>query len=53
MPKRTCDVCGKSKEVKGGQVCEKSHFVCSQCSNMGGLLGGKRKQCPICKTKLR
>jgi len=52
MPKRVYDVCGKNKEVSGGKTCEKGHFVCSRCVDMG-FFTGKRTQCPICKTKLR
>jgi len=52
MPKRVCDVCGKDKDVSGGKTCEKGHFVCSSCADMG-LFAGKRTQCPICKTKLK
>ena len=51
MPKRVCDVCGKTKEVSGGKTCEKGHFVCSSCADMGW--GSKRKQCPLCKKKLK
>ena len=39
MPKRVCDVCGKNKDVSGGKICEKGHFVCSSCADMGFLQG--------------
>ncbi len=52
MPRRTCDSCGKDKDVHGGKVCEKGHFVCSSCVHYD-FLGSIRTTCPICKKKLR
>jgi len=52
MAKRTCDVCGKEKELAGGKTCEKGHFVCSSCLDLG-MFSGKRTQCPLDKTKLK
>jgi len=52
MPKRICDVCGKNKEVKDAKTCEKGHFVCYGCRNVGVFNSG-RTICPICKTKLK
>jgi len=52
MAKRICDACGKEKDVSGGKTCEKGHFICSRCVDMGFLVG-KMTQCPICKTKLK
>ena len=31
MPNRTCDSCGKSRDMSGAKVCENSHFVCKGC----------------------
>jgi hypothetical protein len=45
MPTRKCDGCGQVKDVHGGKVCEKGHFLCSGCGN--------RIECPICGTRLR
>jgi len=28
MPKRTCSICGKEKEVYGGKECPNGHFAC-------------------------
>lgn len=55
MPKRTCAVCGKEKDVSGAKVCEKGHFVCYRCVHASDTLlstSGKSK-CPLCKTKLK
>ena len=54
MPKRICDVCGKEKDVKGGKVCAKGHFVCKEdIWKTAGLLTGPRKICPLCEKPLR
>lgn len=45
MAKRICSSCGKEKEVSGGKVCEKGHFICFSCAS------GKIT-CPLCKKKL-
>ena len=50
MATRVCDACGKKKELSGGKTCEKGHFICSSCCNMGW--GSIRKQCPLCKKPL-
>lgn len=52
MAKRICDACGKNKELEGGKTCEKGHFICRSCRNIGVFDSG-RKTCPICKTKLK
>jgi len=39
MPKRTCDSCGKQKDVKGGKVCEKGRFMWPFFTPADGLLG--------------
>jgi transposase-like protein len=52
MSKRMCDRCGKEKNVSGGKTCEKEHFVCYDCRDIG-LLDSGRVECPICKTKLK
>ena len=46
MSKRLCAKCGKEKNVSGGKICEKGHFVCSVC-------GSGRSTCPVCQKKLR
>jgi hypothetical protein len=56
MPNRTCDSCGKSRDMSGAKVCENSHFVCKGCvwaGTGGGLLGNELKNCPLCKKALR
>lgn len=57
MPKRMCDACGEKKDVRGGKTCENGHFICRKCvwetASLGGLVGGPRKQCPLCKKPLR
>ncbi len=52
MPSRTCDACGKDKDVSGGKTCETGHFVCSSCV-YGGILGPTRSSCPLCSKPLR
>ena len=51
MPKRHCAECGKDKEISGGRVCEKGHFICAYCVR-GGFFDPTKTKCPICKTKL-
>lgn len=54
MSKRICSCCGKEKEVAGGKVCEKGHFICYSCVHASDVLlstSGK-SSCPLCKTKL-
>jgi len=53
MAKRICDVCGKNKDLEGGKTCEKGHFVCRSCVDIGMIGYKSRDVCPICKTKLR
>jgi len=54
MPRRTCDSCGKEKDVKGGKTCEKGHFICKDCVwKTAGFLSGPRKTCPLCEKPLR
>jgi len=51
---RSCDSCGKEKELKGGKVCSNGHFICKDCVWKGsGLFGGARKTCPLCEKPLR
>lgn len=52
MAERICDACGKKKPVSGGATCERGHFVCVACKDLG-FLGGSRTQCPLCKKPLR
>lgn len=53
MSKRNCAKCGKDKEVEGGRICEKGHFICKSCVwETAGFLSDERKRCPLCKTKL-
>ena len=53
MAKRTCVKCGKEKELEGGKICEKGHFVCSSCKSGYGFFGNADlSKCPVCKTKL-
>ena len=50
--KRACAKCGKEKELEGGKVCEKGHFVCKACVGHDGFLSSASTKCPVCKTKL-
>lgn len=53
--KRTCDSCGKEKDIKGGKTCEKGHFICSSenCKGRDGFLSSERSKCPICSKPLK
>lgn len=55
MAKRTCASCGKDKELEGGKVCERGHFVCKGCVYAGSnmLFLHKKTKCPLCGTVLR
>jgi hypothetical protein len=57
MAERTCDACGKKKDVHGGKVCSNGHFICKDCvptisvwdlfsPNMG-------PDCPLCGKPLK
>jgi len=53
--KRTCDACGKEKDVSGGKTCEKGHFICSSCKTVDGFMSAcnPRTKCPVCDKPLR
>ena len=57
MATRTCDSCGKSRELRGCKTCEKrSHSICRACTNPTGHLGlftFSKTKCPLCESKLR
>jgi hypothetical protein len=53
MARRGCDVCGKDKEVSGGKICEKGHFICKECVYSGVIFISERATCPICKKPLK
>ena len=56
MSQRTCDSCGKAKDVSGGKTCEKGHFICKDCvwkGTGGGFVGGGKTSCPLCSKPLR
>lgn len=38
--KRICAGCGETKQVNGGKVCEKGHFLCASCQR-------RVTRCPI------
>ncbi|MFX1534659.1 MAG: hypothetical protein ACFFDI_10595 [Promethearchaeota archaeon] len=48
MSKRICANCGNKKDVWGGKVCAKDHFICRGCYMSRG-----RSACPLCGTPLR
>jgi hypothetical protein len=52
MAKRTCDACGSEKDVSGGKTCERGHFICRSCLDLG-FFGGTRKKCPLDDKPLR
>ncbi len=41
MSERSCANCGKKKDVYGGKICSKEHFICKSCA-----FG--RSTCPLC-----
>lgn len=55
MSKRVCANCGKEKDVSGGRMCEKGHFICRNCVYEGsGLIFTHEKYtCPLCKKPLK
>ena len=52
MAKRVCDACGQNKELSNGKTCDKGHFICYSCRDVGIFSSGKTK-CPLCKTALK
>lgn len=54
MPTRVCAVCGNAKDLAGGMVCEKGHFICYVCSGKGKgvVFDYTISRCPVCKTKV-
>ena len=46
MATRICSVCGKDRDVKGGKICEKGHFICYSCQK-------GRTRCPLDNTNLK
>lgn len=55
MSKRICVKCGKEKELKGGKICEKGHFVCKECTyeSWGLIFSDTLKKCPVCEKPLK
>jgi rubrerythrin len=53
MAQRICSVCGKKKEISGGKICEKDHFVCMDDVYSGVIFIDEKKSCPICGKPLR
>jgi hypothetical protein len=51
---RVCAVCGETKDVEGGMMCEKGHFICWSCSGKGKgiFLDYTISRCPIDNTKV-
>jgi hypothetical protein len=52
MGRRTCDNCGKEKDVSGGKTCTNGHFICRDCVS-GGFFAPSRTTCPLCGKPLR
>jgi len=52
MAKRVCGECGRDKDVSGGKVCEKGHFICKECVYRGVFLISEKGHCPIYKKPL-
>jgi hypothetical protein len=53
MAERICAVDGKKKNIEGGKICEKGHFICRDHVYSGVIIIDERKCCPIDKTPLR
>jgi hypothetical protein len=49
MATRSCAKCGEEKNIQGGKICEKGHFVCKGCVNKGWTA---LTRCPVCETRL-
>lgn len=54
MPTRACAACGEKKEIEGGMICERGHFICRACSgkSKGIIFDHTLSRCPVCKSKL-
>jgi hypothetical protein len=50
--KRMCAKCGRERDIQGGKVCEKGHFVCKECVKPSGFFASELKKCPLCQTKI-
>lgn len=55
MAKRSCANCGKDKDIEGGRICEKGHFICKTCVNKDSdfFFSRPKTKCPVCGTKLK
>jgi hypothetical protein len=53
MVERVCAVCNRKKNVKGGKVCEKGHFVCREDVYFGIVFVTERTVCPLDSKPLR
>jgi hypothetical protein len=54
MAQRICAHCGKMKDLAGGKICEKDHFLCKDCVVQSTIFTTTvLKKCPICGTLLR
>ena len=53
MSERTCDVCGKKRDLSGGKTCAKGHFISKSCVYSGVVIISEKKYCPLDKTALR
>lgn len=52
MAKAVCCMCGKDKDMRGGKICEKGHFVCVDHIH-SWMPGPSRKKCPLDGTNLK
>jgi hypothetical protein len=53
MSQRTCDACGKERDVSGGKTCAKAHFICRDCVYSGIVIISEKAYCPLCKKPLK
>jgi rubrerythrin len=52
MSERTCDSCGKKKDLAGGKTCDNGHFICKDCVYSGVIFISEKTSCPLCGAPL-
>jgi hypothetical protein len=52
MAMRNCAVCGENRDVSGGVVCEKGHFICAKDAGKASSFSHTITRCPVCKSKV-
>lgn len=57
MASRRCAPCGEDKDVQGGMICEKEHFICYSCATWrpSGIFNSREviSRCPLDDTGVK